>query len=286
VQLAPPNGISRSALYISTEAALSTKRLHQLLRVHPVLSVLPQSEKPSLDKVLSIQTPDLESQDHILRYQVPVAVKRQNLGLIVIDSIAANYRAEFERPNQPTVHTSTPKATSQGPSAVERRAGQSMAERKPQLIQLGAFLRNLARTENIAIVVANQIADRFTPTMTITPSFQPPPGTPTVTTPEPLLLDHQQRWFTGWGDLPSHVPGHSNLKTPSLGLIWTNQIAARITLVKENQPVGASTKRRRWMRVVYAPWASPTDGAGIEYDISIEGVKAVMKEAAVNSTEA
>jgi len=31
------------------------------------------------------------------------------------------------------------------------------------------------------------------------------------------------------------------------------------------------------MRVVYAPWASPTDGAGIEYDISIEGVKAVMK---------
>jgi DNA repair protein RAD57 len=56
------------------------------------------SPKPSLDRVISIVTPDLESQDHILQYQVPVAIKRHNIGLIVLDSVAANYRAEFERP--------------------------------------------------------------------------------------------------------------------------------------------------------------------------------------------
>lgn len=256
--------------------------MHQLLRKHPILSALPKEDQPSLDRVLSIQTPDLETQDHILRYQVPVAVKRQNVGLIIIDSIAANYRAEFERPNQPAATSSTPKTTSQGPSAAERRVGQSMAERKPQLIQLGTLLRNLARKEDIAIVVANQIADRFETTTTITPSAQTPAQTQ-ITLPEPLTLDHQQKWFTGWGDLPPHIPGHLDLKTPSLGLIWTNQIAARIALVKENQPVSGSTKQRRWMRVVFAAWTDPTEGAGVEYDIAVEGLRAVVKDAAADA---
>jgi DNA repair protein RAD57 len=152
-----------------------------------------------------------------------------------------------------------------------------MAERKPQLVQLGAFLCNLARTENVAIVVSNQIADRFSPAQTDISSPPVPSATPGMT-PDPLTVDHQQRWFTGWGDLPTYTPGHSNLKTPSLGLVWTNQIAARISLVKENQPAEGKSKKRRWMRVVFAPWASPSVGAGIEYDISAEGVKAVAKE--------
>lgn len=148
--------MKRSALYISTEAALSTSRLNQLLRTHPVLSILPEKEKPTLDRVLSIQTLDLESQDHILRFQVPVAIRRQDIGLIVIDSIAANYRAEFERLGTDATTTPKPRSHSQGLSAAERKQGQSMAERRPQLVQLGALLRNLARTENIAVVVSNQ----------------------------------------------------------------------------------------------------------------------------------
>ena len=63
------------------------------------------------------------------------------------------------------------------------------------------------------------------------------PSTPTPH-PSALTLDHQQRFFTGWGDTPpsSHTadPAHDpNLKTPSLGLVWANQIACRIALVKE-----------------------------------------------------
>jgi DNA repair protein RAD57 len=276
VQLPSPHGLRKSALYVSTEAALSTSRLAQL-RTHPRLSALPESEQPSLDKVLSIQTPDLESQEHILRYQVPVAIKRHNVGLLVIDSIAANYRAEFERPAQNEGSLSamtTPRKPSQGRSATDKRAGQSMAERRPQLLQIGAFLRNLAQSANIAIVVANQIADRFSPAQNFAASH-PAPSAPTATpgmTPDPLTFDHQQRWFTGWGDLSLSTPGHSNLKTPSLGLVWTNQIGTRIALIKESQPVPGKSKNRRWMRVVFSPWAGPSEDSGIEYDISAQGV--------------
>jgi DNA repair protein RAD57 len=277
VQLPPPRGLNRSALYISTESALSTSRLDQLLRTHPLLSKLSLEEQPTLDRVLSIQTPDLESQEHILRYQVPVALQRYKVGLVVVDSVAANYRVEFERPDQGGIGGATLKKPSQGTSAAERRAGQSMAERKPQLVQLGTLLRNLARSENVAIVVSNQIADRFSPVHTYTASHPAPTATPGMT-PDPLTFDHQQRWFTGWGDLPTYIPGHANLKTPSLGLTWTNQIAMRIALIKENQPAEDKQKRKRWMRVVFAPWTSPNTGIGIEYDISGDGVRAVVAE--------
>ncbi len=95
-QLPPPHGLSRSALYISTESALPTTRLSQMLSSHHILAST--NPKPSLDHVISIVTPDLESQDHILLYQLPVAIRRHNIGLVVLDSVAANYRAEFERP--------------------------------------------------------------------------------------------------------------------------------------------------------------------------------------------
>jgi DNA repair protein RAD57 len=95
-QLPPPHGLSKAAIYISTESALPTTRLSQMISTHPKLS--PTDVQPTLDRVISIVTPDLESQDHILRYQLPVAIRRHNIGLVVLDSVAANYRAEFERP--------------------------------------------------------------------------------------------------------------------------------------------------------------------------------------------
>ncbi|PGH07992.1 hypothetical protein GX51_01432 [Blastomyces parvus] len=139
VQLPPPYGTSQKALYFSTESDLPTSRLSQLLEEHPVISTLPEgSPRPSLENILSITTIDLESQDHILNYQIPVAVSRYNVGLLVIDSIAANYRAESDSENV-----------------------DGLLARAWQLKKLGQFLRNLAAQQNIAIVVANQVSDRI-----------------------------------------------------------------------------------------------------------------------------
>lgn len=127
-----------------------------------------------------------------------------------------------------------------------------------------------------------------------------------------LTLDHQQRFFTGWGAHP--YSSSSNLKTPSLGLVWANQITCRIALIKEQQ-YGAPRKRgptyersatgeevqgkklgtenkeeeeeegesiewspihwRRWMRVVYAPWVRATGESekGVEFELWAGGIR-------------
>ncbi|GAW23656.1 hypothetical protein ANO14919_132300 [Xylariales sp. No.14919] len=355
VQLPQPHGLGRPALYISTEAALSTKRLSQILAQNPFFRNLDgAATKPSLDRVISTVTPDLESQDHILTYQVPVEVARRNIGLIVLDSVAANYRAEFERGS----------------------AGSNMAARSAELVRLGHLLRELARKHNLAVVVANQVADRFSsshpfPSSTshsqsyfpaikssgsarpqhrhITTSHlgpmsqesplasrsrnmnprhppltqnaeptssmadivvrssmpEPPPDDFVPAAPAVLSLDHQQRWFTGWGDDPYH-PHHETLKTPSLGLVWSTQIAARIALFRRpaygrkvvvdestsapayedgDDSVGAGVgpyikSWRRWMKVVFAPHVPGTgpglDGA-VEFEVVAGGLKGVEK---------
>ena len=282
-QLPPPNGLSRPTLYISTEHSLPTNRLAQLLANHPRLSSHPSP--PSLARILTLNTPDLESQDHILTYQLPVALSRHHVGLVIIDSIAANYRAERSSVNTPS----------------------ALATRSAQLVRLGALLRSLCREHKCAVIVANQVADRFAPTSTASrPSASvsagnvvssSPASTAASSTPTPsvLILDHQQRFFTGWGAEPFTSP-HS-LKTPSLGLVWANLIACRIALVKgsdngcaqfregEGAVVGIggaewnSRSWRRWVRIVFAPWVkgSRETEKGVEFEVWSGGVRAVSR---------
>jgi DNA repair protein RAD57 len=118
---------------------------------------------------------------------------------------------------------------------------------------------------------------------------EPPPEDGLLAHPA-LLLDHQQRWFTGWGDDPTRT---SSLKTPSLGLVWSTQIAARIALFKkpvygrkevvEDDEVGGVMLRnwRRWMKVVFAQHV-PATGQGlngaVEFEVTMGGLRAVEKK--------
>ena len=193
-----------------------------------------------------------------------------------------------------------------------------MAQRSSELVRLGQWLRELAREHNVAIVVANQVGDRFStggphhspwlgrasgdmpPNIMSAPlmnssaaadsgSHISPPFA--ASTNDPMSLDHQQRWFTGWGDDSDPAPSTSkNLKTPSLGLIWTTQISCRIALIKrpvygpgvvnEESERGEPVLRkwRRWMKVVFAPHVAPS-GPGleraVEFEIRGEGVRSV-----------
>ncbi|KAI0884693.1 DNA repair protein RAD57 [Annulohypoxylon maeteangense] len=328
VQLPPPHGLGRPALYISTEAPLSTRRLSQLLSHNPFFQSLPASSKPTLDNIIGTVTPDLESQDHILTFQVPVEVARRNIGLLILDSVAANFRAEYDR----------------GASSSANLAARSTA-----LLNLGLHLHELARKHNLAVVVANQVADRFsgssfkgssaaqpfslprvsqesplakrskgglgTPvhlsgwsvdppssgTADLVRSSMPEPTPEEAPAPPALLLDHQQRWFTGWGDAypypysSSHYgSSEQNLKTPSLGLVWSTQIAARVALWKrpvygrkevldDGEGESTTTLRnwRRWMKVVFAPHVAGSgpglDGA-VEFEVTMGGVRGVDKD--------
>lgn len=296
-QLPPPRGLGRPTLYISTEHALPTNRLSQILRNKPILSQTPQAA--SLSKILTLQTPDLESQEHILTYQLPIALVRHNIGLCIIDSIAANFREEG--------HASA----------------SALALRSTQLVRLGALLRSLARIHNCAFVVSNQVADRFPPSdgsnHHLSAQSLPSSAQQTISAYQRslLALDHQQRFFTGWGAHPSS--SSLDLKTPSLGLVWANQIACRIALIKEPQydaprKQGAACERstteeeapakklgtenkeekgeeesvewspihwRRWMKVVFAPWVRATGESerGVEFELWAGGIRTVQPDA-------
>jgi DNA repair protein RAD57 len=276
VQLAKPHGLKKRAVYISTEHPLATGRLSQLIECHPYLSTLPADQAPSLQNVLSINAMDLETQDHILNYQLPVAISRYNAGLVIIDSVTSNYRAEHSSNNM-----------------------LALSNRSTELAKLGQMLRNLAAKENIAIVVANQVSDRFESAegtvgdSALRPGFPAVPGQSAALAaresanasplarnrsenagladnPIPssspassqfaaqeddqfdgsyiignparnsiLSLLHQERFFTGWGD---GSYSDTSLKTPALGFFWSTQIACRIALKKED------------LRTAVAPW--------------------------------
>lgn len=114
---------------------------------------------------------------------------------------------------------------------------------------------------------------------------------------ETMSLDHQQRWFTGWGDDHDQSSASFRMlaqKTPSLGLVWTNQIACRIALIKaavygrgmevhdQNEAGEPILKKwRRYMKVVFAPWARPSVGGllgALEFEIERAGIMACKKE--------
>ncbi|KAJ5224649.1 uncharacterized protein N7469_008152 [Penicillium citrinum] len=274
-QLAKPKGLDKRAIYISTEHPLATNRISQLLECNSYFSSLPDDQKPSLANILSINAMDLETQDHILNYQLPVAITRYNVGLVVIDSITSNYRAEHNSNNM-----------------------LALSARSTELAKLGQMLRNLAAKEEIAIVLANQVSDRFEsesnnsgptprsgyPSMLsqstaiamresgiASPlsrgrmnapdqpfsSTQGPSSSPISSSPyhapdderfdgsylienparnDILSLQHQERFFTGWGDGFYSDPSP---KTPALGFFWSTQIACRIALKKETHSTGS-----------------------------------------------
>ncbi|KAJ5418765.1 uncharacterized protein N7487_002315, partial [Penicillium crustosum] len=230
-------------------------------------------QAPSLEDILSINAMDLETQDHILNFHLPVAIERYDIGLVIIDSITSNYRAEYTS-----------------------NSIQALAKRSSQLAKLGHLLRNLAVKEDIAIVLANQVSDRFesiksneptprtgfplmssqtadhgsgpaspfpksrTEQLAIRNSQQPPSSSPAISSSpyhapndknfdgsyliaprvrSMLNVAHQERFYSGWGD--GAYPENGSPKNPALGFVWTTQIACRIALKKEeSHSVGVS----------------------------------------------
>lgn len=238
----------------------------------------------------------MESQEHIIQYQVPVQIQRSNIGLVIIDSIAANFRAEFDNSNN-------------------KKSAEALAQRSIQLAKLGTLLRGIARTHHVAVVVANQVLDRFSaPAMAFeqnpilsqrsahtqsensanasgrsTPRLPSNPTAPPLpmilTTNDPLSLDHQQRFFSGWGDDPEYM---RDLKTPSLGLTWTNQLAARVALLKEPilkpqdyllGPGMDIVGWKRWIKIAFASWCQDSNGKdGVPFEIWEGGIRRKVDE--------
>lgn len=195
------------------------------------------------DQIYYYNCNDLETQEHIVTYQLPVLLARYPIGLIILDSVTANYRAEFDR-----------LAPSQKPMSQPAQ----MAQRGKDLRKLAGTLKDLAIEWNVAVVTANQVTDSFKrPSSQSTPLTQPM----SQQDDELLSLDYQAQWFDGLVDEQGEAT-----KKPALGLVWTNLITSRIMLVRD-----PSLQTR--IKVVFSPFARPTS---LRYAISTEaGIHAV-----------
>ena len=264
MQLKPPYGLGKSAIYISTEGALKPIRLIEILNSHPEYANLSAEEKPSTDHIHTVTINSLETQQNLVEYKVPQVVEDHNVGLIIIDSVTANFRAETET------------------SSAAR-----LADRSSELIRLGGFLRSLARKNNLAVVVANQVSDRFSESLLqptqdmLRSSSSSSPALPSTQLAErnaKMTLDHQQRFFTGWGDKPNDQL--HNPKTPALGLSWATQLDARVCChcdevkAKENDTFPA---RRRFLNTVFAPWTDQKSQP-VEFTLEAHGVAAKKRD--------
>jgi DNA repair protein RAD57 len=274
-------GLNKSAIYISTESSLETNRL---LAICNSFNTMYPDAKCSGDRIHYYKCQNQEELEHVLKYQLPIAIKTFDTGLIVIDSITAHYRAEMNSNKEDIV------------------------QRDHSLIRLSSSLRQLAQQSlgmNIGIVVANQVSDRFEVVLGIDHER------------DPLLLDHQLRWFSGWTDisistrqrnnpeptssplvgsnipsspplssgnmrssLPSSMNGPTSspipytlfkkflgLKQPSLGMTWANCVDQRIVLKRGLDEYGSLT---RLMEVVFSPYCPANS---LTFEIIEDGIR-------------
>lgn len=246
-------GLDAGAIYIGTESSLATMRLEQIASsLSSTLSTSPPTAVPTEDIEKALETlathgdqvyyyncSDLETQEHIVTYQLPVVLSRYKIGLIILDSVTSNLRAEFDRISSSQIKNSQPA---------------QMAQRSKDLRKLAGTLKDLAIQHNVAVVAINQVTDYFKRT-----SSQ---SAISSQDEELLSLDYQSRWFDGLID----EYGVEMSKKPALGLVWANLITSRIMLVRDNPS-------RTRMRVVFSPHAKP---GSLVYAISTEaGIHAV-----------
>lgn len=212
VQLPPSfGGLNKGAIFLSTESgSFDSRRMHSIMNEHPRLKGLVSS-----DRILVYNCESQDELEHVVYFQVPLAIERQNIGLVVIDSIAACYRTEF--------------------------ASKSAKAMAVAVQKFGQRLGKLAHDLNVAVAVANQVSDRFH-----TPAVQDDPLL------RDYQLQWYSGWRTplrsGYSQQTQNYEIHDCPKMPSLGMSWS--IATDVRVAMKRRRGGFRT-----VELVFSPWA-------------------------------
>ena len=228
----PPSG----AILLTSERKVSFSRLEELARhigIQTDEGATKLAAKTLLDNVHTLHITEVDGLDHALAYIIPAMISRISwkgrsdrslpIRLLVIDSIGALFRSSFE-------------------------TGYSgLTQRSRMLCLIADKLKLLAETQNMAIVVINQVTDVFQfsagPSVVLSRPDSPSPhnlppsssathdvsntipddAPPTQTSDQPTMTyKRQSRYFSG--------QSQSYSKEASLGLVWANAVNVRIML--------------------------------------------------------
>ena len=158
-------------LYIPTESSLATQRLEQIIEHFSNLLETNGISRnnsqffPKLDNVITTSNimSNLEEQDHILKYQLPVILSRDSsIKLVILDSLTHHLRVQLP--------------------------GYKHAE---YIKTTCTYLKKLAKKFNITIIIANQVTDK------------PVNGIYSEKNNLSLKLntEYQLGWMSGWDDV-------------------------------------------------------------------------------------
>ncbi|KAJ1978743.1 DNA repair protein rhp57 [Dimargaris cristalligena] len=219
-------GLDGDAIYFSTEDLFPSNRLFGLAEalaqrhaghwppLQPPESASSSSRIPWSDRILLSHLTDVVTQDHLLTYQLPVLLARGRVKLVVIDSIAANFRSE---------ELTALDASRRG----QVRRMDFYAQRQHTLLQLSQRLRRLGEEYGVAIVCVNQVTD------VVRPDGQGPPP-------------------HGGGSASLLISDPPAVK-PALGMCWSQCVNTRLLLIR-NPAVREAPHRINCLKVVSSPY--------------------------------
>jgi DNA repair protein RAD57 len=188
-------GLNGSACYLTTSASLPTPRLIQLLHEHPLLV----GSRCTLDNIQTSATKSVSSLLHALSEIIPASINAAKgrpapLKLLIIDSLADLLMEDTK------ISTTT------------------LADRSRNLSAIAAQLHALASTHQLAVVAINRVTDVFERRPDADMGF---PG-------ELIYADHARLF----GRASEEGNGALSKKSAALGLVWANQVNARIMLTR------------------------------------------------------
>ncbi|PPQ89137.1 hypothetical protein CVT25_006509 [Psilocybe cyanescens] len=210
-------GLSASCCYLTTSAKLPTKRLNDMVNSDdPVLSSF-----CGLNDVHTISVPTVAALQTILSTVLPTFIQSQSskrgakpVKLLVVDALGELFHS----------NNKTTSAT--------------LIERSKDIAIISASLHELAGVHKLAVVVLNEVIDRF----------DQPSGDPKDYAG--ILYNTQSRWFN-----TAEFFGERT-KEASLGLVWANQVNTRIMLTR--------TGRRKYFDEQDLPKRRRIDGFSIQ----------------------
>lgn len=198
-------GISGSACYITIASHLQTSRLHQILDAHPLLS----TPFCSFSDVQTVQTPTIPRLIHVLSTFLPQH----------IDNASRN-------PSSKPLKLLVIDALTELFHSAGKTTTKTLVERSRQISEISSHLHRLANKYCIAVLVLNEVID-------VVDRDELPAS-------DAIGYRNQSRLF-GRAD---SIPGEDR-KEAALGLVWANQVNARVFLTR--------TGRRRYLNESEAP---------------------------------
>ncbi|XP_071834707.1 DNA repair protein XRCC3-like isoform X1 [Apostichopus japonicus] len=150
-------GLNGGAVYVCTEDVFPSKRLQQLIKSFPAQHKLERTKQLALGENIYVEhVAEKEQLEHCINHRIPILLERGLVKLLVVDSVAALFRSEFEL--------------------------SEAFQRAKSLQKFGAQLHELASRYNIPVVCVNQVTanmrallpsdDPFVPALGLTWSNQ------------------------------------------------------------------------------------------------------------------